>query len=299
MSILPSKIGQMKIAYLILAHNNPIVLNRLLSALNIDANTCFVHIDNKSKIKSDQLTKLPRTTEVSPRITINWGGFSVVQATLELLNAARAYNNFDRFVLISGDSYPVKSNAFIQTYFRDHNEVEFMNYVQMPGVGKDLARLNYYHEHNPREINLQAVQAKVINYLATKKQFRKPFKDQFSLIPFAGSQWWSMTDRAISFIFAFLKMNPMYIEYYRRTYIPDEMFFQTIICNSTFKMQIQPSLVFTDWTNSSAPVPISLDHFDQLRKKVNGVYGEYTPLFARKFRDSDIEVINQVEKHLR
>jgi hypothetical protein len=43
--------GVMKIAYLILAHNNPGHLSRLTRALTAQNNAVFIHIDKKADIR--------------------------------------------------------------------------------------------------------------------------------------------------------------------------------------------------------------------------------------------------------
>jgi hypothetical protein len=90
----------MKIAYLILAHTHPLHLTRLISALHTEHAHIFLHIDKKSQ----DMICLPITntiTLIKNTVTVNWGGFSVVQATLNLSKEATASGEYDYFILLS------------------------------------------------------------------------------------------------------------------------------------------------------------------------------------------------------
>ena len=64
---------------------------------------------------------------VEDRVSVNWSGFSVVEATLKLMNMVRDTNKkYDYISLISGQDYPIKSNEYIETYFTENQGKEFI-----------------------------------------------------------------------------------------------------------------------------------------------------------------------------
>jgi len=88
----------MKIADLILCHRDAEHVARLAAKLTTGApdNHLFVHVDAKS----------PESAEFASR----------------LLEASHAAGDFERFVLLQGADYPLKSNAAIAAFFDKHRE---------------------------------------------------------------------------------------------------------------------------------------------------------------------------------
>jgi hypothetical protein len=80
----------MKIAYLILAHNNPGHLARLTQALVTPNTAIFIHIDKKTDIRPF-LEIAGENIQFTPeRVAVYWGDYSTTEAILILINAAMA-----------------------------------------------------------------------------------------------------------------------------------------------------------------------------------------------------------------
>ena len=110
----------MKIAYLILAHNTPNHMQKLISSLSSDSSTFFIHIDKKSNIKDFNKIVGNNITFTKSRISVFWGEFSQVEAILVLIRTAMSNAiKFDRFVLLSGADYPVKTFKYIEDLFEN------------------------------------------------------------------------------------------------------------------------------------------------------------------------------------
>ena len=97
---------ELRIAFLILAHGDAPHLERLCHALQ--PHPVFLHVDAKANLPSERLAALPGVTFVKPSVKVHWGDFSMIEATLALIETARSAGRFDRFVLLSGACYPVK-----------------------------------------------------------------------------------------------------------------------------------------------------------------------------------------------
>ena len=80
-----------------------------------------------------------------------------------------------------------------------------------------------------------------------------------------------------------MEENPLFINFHRYTYIPDEIFFHTIIkllADKYPEIKILPSLTYVNWEKLDYDFPaiFGTTDFDELKKaKKNG------KLFARKF----------------
>lgn len=65
----------MKFAYMIMAHNEPYILNKLIQMLDYPENDIFLHIDAKaSEIKKEQLNVKFAKLKMIESKNITWGG---------------------------------------------------------------------------------------------------------------------------------------------------------------------------------------------------------------------------------
>ena len=108
----------MNFAYLILAHQNPEQLYRLVQALDTDESKFIIHID--AKVEISPFIKLfenytPGRIFICPgRKNIDWGSYTMVEATMAMLHFLFQLElKVDYVHLISGQDYPVKSNEEI------------------------------------------------------------------------------------------------------------------------------------------------------------------------------------------
>lgn len=114
----------MRIAYLILAHKNPEQVKRLVRLLDSDV---YIHIDRKSDMDKFHISD-PKVKYINKRVNITWGGFSMIKATLKLINVARNNNNYDYYILLSGDDYPLRSLDELESFLIEHRQYSFIEY---------------------------------------------------------------------------------------------------------------------------------------------------------------------------
>jgi len=295
----------MKIAYLITAYNNPKHLNRLVRALD-DINIDFyIHIDKKSKTTFN-LPSLPNLFILKNRIKIYWGGYSIVDAELRLIKTAANKYHYDYFILLSGTDYPVKSNKYIKNFLQKNYDKEFINLCKMPYNNKSLDRINYYYISTyKKNLSFNNFIKRIINLSIRKLKIKRKFPKKYDhYILYAGSQWWAFSSKAISYILNFIDNNPEFVNFYKHTLIPDELFFHTIIGNSPLKTNVINSITYSNWArnNPAHPSHINFEHIQILSKKtVKSVYGngQSNLLFARKFSDSCNEILNIIDNKFR
>lgn len=112
----------LKLLYGLLTHDNSIATIRLIEALYEPGHSFVVHVDGK--YDQTQAAMLEYASERDyvhvlgddRRIRVNWGGFTMVNATLQLLQYAikDVVIDFHRFVHISSSTYPLASNPEIR-----------------------------------------------------------------------------------------------------------------------------------------------------------------------------------------
>ncbi len=286
----------MKIAYLILAHNNPKHLQRLITSLSSSASSFFIHLDQKSDCADFSSIKGDNIYFIKKNIAVFWGDFSIVEATLILLRTALlAQHNFERFVLLSGADYPIRSTAHIESFFEARKTEEFID-LQSSGkwyketvcvrLANYYIRLTYYN----------AIAVNMINkIIKLSRIYRRDYKMHLgTLLPYGGSAWWALSREACDFILNFVKNNTKIVNFFKNTLIPDESFFQIILGNSSFKSKIVSSVTYVDWTNPSKPACITNKHLALFNKASSftkdGFFGG-EKLFARKFPANSSDLI--------
>ena len=295
----------MKIAYLILAHNTPKHLRRLIKALSSNSSSFFIHLDKESNVDDFLGIKGNNIHFTQERVPVFWGDFSLVEATLILLQTALSdQRHFDRFVLLSGADYPLGSASHIEQFFESNPNKEFIDLVAMPSEveGKPISRLTTY-KLRPGDRKIKKVIQKIlmrVGVLPRKRNYKDYLRD---LAPYAGAQWWALSHEACDFILSFVKENIQVVNFFKNTICPDESIFQTILGNSPFRSRIVRELTYADWSAGGAnPAFITEEHLAFFRPtssfSPDGVYGSDEMLFARKFSDESEELVARLENQI-
>lgn len=232
----------MTIAYLIAAHTDPKHLERLIGTLTEENTHFYLHIDKKSDINLFRnVLKNPNVTLCKERIFTTWGGFSQCKYQIalidELLNSGK---EFDKVFFISGQDYPILSNNDIKKYLkRDINKEHIMG-VSLSGTPShpQAHRINQYHFF--RDLKSPYLIRRVL--IRASRDFMKLFPKRRPYLKYKtqkydvywGSSWWCLSWECIKYVREKLKEKEI-IQYFKRTYAPDELMIQTIVFNSPFK----------------------------------------------------------------
>src|SRR5471030_579261 len=108
----------MKLAHLILAHNEPKQLERLVTRLAHPDATVYIHLDKKTDIiPFAHLKEYENVVFVKDRVKVYWGTYNIVDATLngfkEIISSGHRYDHIN---LLSGQDYPLKSQQHIHDF---------------------------------------------------------------------------------------------------------------------------------------------------------------------------------------
>ena len=314
----------MNIAYMILAHNQPLQLKRLIERLNQPNVMFFVHIDKKTKNIAYFRSLLEgfKNVVIISTCDVNWMGYTTIDAELDLMKVAfNAEMKFKYFVLMSGQDYPIKDNQYINNFFDTYNN-DFISYTDMNLISDAFRnKIRQYHFRdipfiNPR--NPKKIPPLVYLYFGLHRRVMKylPARTFYNnMKPYFGSQWFALTHDTIGYILDYVANNPGYVKSMRYTDGPDEMFFHTIVLNSPRKSNVYDydrylewqktskekdlftagytSLRYMDWSERAKTKPAVLDisyYHDLLESK---------DLFGRKFDEvSSAELMDKLDKHV-
>jgi hypothetical protein len=233
------------IAIMMLVHKNEQQVQRLINHLSKDFGV-FVHIDKRSKIEIMETDNIFIYKKYKPY----WGSFNIVKATLLLMN--EAYNKgYNRFILLSGQDLPLKSNADIKMFF-EGNRKEYIHNERLPCVfwhdNGGCDRLTKYYApkiyRNKRDV-FNAILYILLRLFCRLISRIKPRKIQD--IYYGGSQWFSLTDTTIKGILEYIRGNQEYINRFYFSNCSDEIFFQTIINKIKGIDIVNNDLRYIDW----------------------------------------------------
>jgi hypothetical protein len=300
----------MKIAYLIVAHNTPNHLRRLVRSLSSPDCDFFIHVDRRSKFSDFSLIEGSNVFFAHDRIPVYWGDFSVTRTIIMLIKQALDANrNYGYFVLLSGSDYPLRSTSYIHDFFEIYQNTEFINMVKMPcaKVGKPISRLRSYKVESSHSIRKQIfeITQRFLRKFGLDSVLERDYKKILGdLEPYGGSTWWALTKHACEYIINFIDSKPQVVDFYKNTLLADEMFFQTILWNSQFKETVKRNLTYTDWSaGGSHPAMIDSRHIrffkDQRKIIAHDVYGKGELLFARKFSDESKQLVEIIDEIIR
>jgi hypothetical protein len=299
----------MKIAYIISAYKLPEQLVRLVKRLNT-VNVCFfIHIDKKTCDNIywqvyKELSEFKNVYFLSRHVCYRCS-FGHVLATIKGIREIFVRNiPFDYLVLLTGQDYPIKNNSYIEKVFEANKGKIFLANMQLPcpqwekenggldrfqfwhlgyrGRGEQYLRFPIIGE--PRNI-IKRLKKRLVNKIFPKRIFPK------SLNPYGGSSYWCLPYGCVVYLYDFIKKNTSFVNFFKFVYIPDEIFFHTIILNSFFKTKvINDDLRYIIWGGNRAPYPAILNKEDipNLIKS--------DKLFARKFDiTADAEVLDLID----
>jgi len=273
-----------KIAYILLAHKNP---DRLISQIEVMVSAgdyLVLHYDLRAPHQNFALIKAAfrdnPSVRFAKRVACGWGEWSLVQATLNAVRLAeQEFADATHFALISGDCMPIKPAAYIHAklddedcdYIEHHPFDQESDWVK---VGLKEERLIYRHYFNERrQKSLFYASLKLQQLLGLK---RDPPEDLRVMI---GSQWFLLRRSTIEKILEFLNARLDVVKFFKTTWIPDEIFFQTLVMHLVARKEVrsrtQTFLVFSDY---GMPVNFHLDHVEMLRSQ------DY--IFARKISEN-------------
>jgi hypothetical protein len=275
-----------EIAYIILAHKLPDQFARLVSRLDGADALIIVHVDRKTDIEpfrralADAGATGSNILLLEDRVAVNWGDYGSVQASLAgLQQALRAGAGWRHAVLLSGQCYPVKRRHQIVEALQAAGDRSFLHTQNTT----DFRRLTHY------QFNMFGRRFAVPNRFT--HGFPPPRKIPLGLQPRKGSAWWALARDAAEWIVDNAAAHPELERFFRKSFIPDENYFQVVSQNAPFADRvINDEVHFLEWEGW---------HPRTLRAADAPTLIASPKLFARKFDVTvDADVLRELDAYL-
>ncbi|WP_051198826.1 beta-1,6-N-acetylglucosaminyltransferase [Bifidobacterium sp. AGR2158] len=268
----------MKHAFLIIAHDRPNELSRLIQALDDDRNDIYVHIDKKAHADFSVLEGIAEHSRLFfiPRMHVTWGGSSQVDVELALFSQAFKNGPYAYYHLLSGVDYPVKSNDYIHEYCEQYKG---LNFIQIEHeLPRQRMRYEQYHLLQNTLVGKKRNIFKYIDFGQCTLQSLVGIHRHTGPTLQRYINWVSITQQAVTDLVE--HANEIH-KRYRWTYCCDEIFLLESIHDPCFRDTIAPqgNLRYIEWVDfskhDSSPRVLTIDDLPTLEKP------DY--LFARKF----------------
>lgn len=194
----------------------------------------------------------------SERHACEWGTFGLVAATLSAARLMLDRNpGVSHVYLASGSCLPLRPHAELVSYLAEHSGTDFIESVTTKDVqwivdGLEIERFTLRFPFSFRK-----QRALFDSYVRLQRRLGVQRRIPDGLEPHLGSQWWCLTRRTLLSILDDPK-RPVYDRYFRRVWIPDESYFQTLarlystriesrsLTLSKFDMHGRPHLFYDD-----------------------------------------------------
>jgi hypothetical protein len=296
--------------YLILAHKNCKQLERQITSLDDGSSSFYVHIDSKSDLTLfASLGQIKSVFLISERVDCIWGDFSMVRATLNLIQSALKNHTDGMCILMSGNDYPIKSKSYINTFFDKNRGKVFIDMNEAKNVWPTFhTRIENYRINASSDrgsfkllkgFNKETIKYFIKGHISLMQFLEIVFKKRklnINIRYYGGSQWWAMDMSILTKLNDFIEKNKVQLfKFFSYSHVPDEFFFHSIIMHlkelgATF--QVENTLTYVNWTrqNCDLPVIFNLSDIKELTEQPSG------KLFARKFDlEADSKILDELD----
>lgn len=272
-------------AFLIIAHNEFEVLQRLIDALDDPGNDIYVHIDARVKRMPKLKSECSRLFVLSNRMKVAWG--KELQPECEMLLMEAAQNSgipYAFYHIISGTHYPLVSVEALHGFFMPHIGKSVLQPMKYNEEEK-LMRFGRYHYFMTYYISNKKILNKVYRFLWKACIFLQKKLDivrDYSHCHGKASNWVSLSQEAVKTILA---DRELVRKRFARTYCSDEWFVPSVLGEHLLPVIYTDKLLFQEWVHSNPRTLIETDYM---------LLSESGCLFGRKFTSQSMALIEKL-----
>lgn len=278
----------MRLAHLIIAHQNPQMLERLVKRLKHPDADIFIQLDSKTDIVGfHYIEHAGYASFITNRVNIRPGSYSFIQAVINgLREILKNDENYTHINLLSSQDYPLRPVSEIHNFLFANPDKTFMHILHIPDQWKEgLPRLNKYSLYGtglPWQLELE----RAANAVLPKRKL------PYGLTPYGGSQWFTITPLCAQYAINFLLLQPKLKHFFKYTRGVDELFFQTILMNSGLRNSVvDDNLRYVEMDGTDRPAVLT--------KADAGKLVSSGKFFARKFDNGEGNtVLNYLDNNI-
>ncbi|MCB1404850.1 MAG: glycosyl transferase [Rhodobacteraceae bacterium] len=237
--------------------------------LAASGNPLVIHIDARVGAAEhgrfvQTLADLPGV-RFSRRHRCEWGTWSLVAA---MLTAAQtlldAFPRVERVYTLSGACLPLRPVADLEAWLDRHPDTDFIESVNVADVNWTKGGLSEERFTLYFPIGFKRNKWLFDRLVDAQRLLRTRREVPDGLTPHIGSQWWCLTRATLNAILTD-PMRPHYDGYFKRVWIPDESYFQTLVRLHARRIEGR-SLTLGKFDHQGRPHVFYDDHLQLLRR---------------------------------
>lgn len=274
---------KMKIAFLITAYNKS---NQLIELINCLAakngyDNIFVHFDLKGDLNAEEIkTQTNSSINVVSKYNVFWGGFNQLQSITSLIDLAKKKDNYDFVILLSGQDLPITTYDYLKKFLSSNIGKSFITSYKLPhkywNHKQGLGRIQWFWFMD--YMNIRGIQRfhQISHYIFDKLNLIRNVSKGIEF--YGGSDWWILPGEVAEYCLNEFQTNNKLTKCFKYSFIPTEMYFQTVINNSKYVNTItNDSKRYIIWSDTTT------GHPDLLTLEDQSLLINSNCLFARKF----------------
>ncbi len=272
----------MRVGFAMLAHDRLDRAAALAGHLSRQGAPVVIHLDRR--VPDDQRQRfqasIPSDAKVISTRAADWGRFGLIEATLDCVEALLD-DDIDHICLISGSCLPVRPLSDLTTMLADHPATDFIESVSLDADdwvkgGLSRERFTLFHPFSFRtHKRLFDLSVDIQRALRIRRQLPK------DVAPHLGLQWWCLSTRTLRALTADPRL-PAWKRFFRRSWIPDEGFFQSLVRTVRPEATPKPPIHLARFSPRGRPYVFHDDHA--------GLLADSGQWFARKI-DPDADAL--------
>jgi hypothetical protein len=210
------------------------------------------------------LSDLP-DVRFSDRVACEWGTFGLVQATILATTQMLAdFPQVTHVFLASGSCLPIRPVQDLQQHLDANPDTDFIESVTTADVGWTIGGLNKERFTLRFPFSWKKQRRLFDAYVRIQRRLGFQRRIPAGIVPHLGSQWWCLTARSLRAILTHPD-RPRYDRYFRRVWIPDESYFQTLVRQVSTRVESR-SLTLSKFDFQGRPHVFYDDHLHLLRQ---------------------------------
>lgn len=256
----------MRQAWLIIAHNEFDVLQRLVSLLDDERSDFFIHIDKKVKELPVITVEKGRLFVLDHRVDVRWGSVSQIETELVLMEEALQHGPYGHYHILSGTHLPLKPVKEQQAFYDSHDGEEIIRrWPDDPGDADfKLCRyhfpLSHYKYGNPAQRRLCQLTWQIVIKIQKVLGIRHLKECMFCKT----DNWLSLSESGCRYL---VKDKDRILQKYRWSFCGDEYFAASELLASPtpFKIFDCQQLLYVEFQKDT-PKSFALTEYSRLQK---------------------------------
>ena len=259
-----------EIGFVIVSYSDPeqlLHLTKRIGSMFPNAKISCAHDFGQSQLDPESFPSF--VSFVRPHVATRWGHISVIHAAMRALRGLYERDNPDWFVLLSGSDYPVVAADTILSELSTGGHDAYLDFREItPPAGITLSLDNREADYNFSDpgwvlLAYDRYVAKLLNYPSVTKRLRPKWKKLFIRRPwlvwpfhpfsanlrcFGGETWFTANQRVARILLDEYESGEHLIRHFSDRLIPEEAFYQTVICNQAGLRVSGDNKRYIDWS---------------------------------------------------